>query len=129
MTDATVETKLYDVHLFQPIRRKICNVAATDQLAAIKAALDSPEFKGWLRQFDDADKQGDDTEDSPFYLVDEVGDVEYERSRYYDDATNPLLEPLRQLVAWHDSDGTDEGLEKVVAEARRLLGQVFEYKG
>jgi hypothetical protein len=79
-------TRTYDVHLFPVVRMKIPGVQAESQTEAIKKAIEGFAFSSPF-VFGDAE-YADELE---FFLVDEVGDEEYERTQWYEYDTEGQL--------------------------------------
>jgi hypothetical protein len=75
----------YDVHIFAVVRVKIAGVDAESQTEAIVNAEDSVDL---YRLFENPGAFGveatDFADEITHYLVDEVGDSTYERSRFYE---------------------------------------------
>lgn len=65
--------------------------------------------------------EGEFAEEYSHFLVDVVGDTEFEHSQFFYSAADPGLSPLRRLVAWADGPRDNAVLEQIVAEARETL--------
>jgi len=79
----------YDVHIFAVIRIKVGGIQADNQKEAIRQALQSVHLHA---QFDGANTAYADEISS--YMVDEVGDAEYGRTRCYLDKCHHELHAL-----------------------------------
>jgi phosphoribosylanthranilate isomerase len=80
----------YDVHIYATVRVKVCGVEAESQVEAIKNA----EANTNLHELFPYKTQADGTEteyaeEVTGYLVDEHGDAEYSRTRYYNADMTP----------------------------------------
>lgn len=74
----------YDVHIFAVVRVKVPNVEASNRVQACKRAEDRVDFYGLLRQ-DHPQACVEDmeyAEETSHYLVDVVGDIDYEKSKW-----------------------------------------------
>jgi hypothetical protein len=111
----------YDVHLFAIVRLKVADVAATNPRAAIEAALAEPAVVQRLERLDAPDREFD--QDFSHFLVDVVGDPEYERSAWFHSPTEPLLDLLRTLIAWDESGRPSDPLVALLSDARHQLAQ------
>ena len=87
-TESPLTLTAYDVHLFAVVRVKVAGVTARSPQAAVEAAREqaAPSF---YDRFDAPD--GDYAEELSHYLVDVVGDDEYEQSVWFQAAEAPLL--------------------------------------
>ncbi|HSG70753.1 MAG TPA: hypothetical protein VLA12_10085 [Planctomycetaceae bacterium] len=108
--------KLFDVHLFPVVRIKVSGVAATSQREAIETALVQTDLHA---HFSDSD--GEFAEELSHFLVDVVGDEEYEQSRWYFSRETPVIANLARLVAWHDRGCPEIELPSIVRDARDIL--------
>ena len=82
----------YDVHIFALVRVKVAGIAAQSQAEAIVKAEDSVDL---YHLFDNAGAFGVEAtefaDEITHYLVDEVGDLTHQRSRFYEaDGTTVL---------------------------------------
>lgn len=118
MTDSPL---FYDVHLFAIIRRKIAHISADSAPAAIATAQEHPATARWLNRLDDPDGVGEFADEFSHFLVDVEGDEEFEQSRWFHSGTNPLLKPLRELIAWGDSERDEGQLAALLADVRQIL--------
>jgi hypothetical protein len=87
----------YDVHLFPIVRVKVHGVEAGSQEEAIKKAEESTDFDNLFNKAPDIEY----AEEVAYYLVDEVGDEEYERTRWHDGAftSDPQKRNVNELIA------------------------------
>lgn len=118
-TDA--ETARYDVHLFPIVRLKVADIAAVNSRAAIEAALADPSVVQRLEQLNAPEREFD--QDFSHFGVDLVDDPDYERSEWFHSLTEPLLEPLRKLVAWDEAGRPPDALTALLSDARDQLSQ------
>lgn len=91
-------------------------VEAEDSAAAVEEAL---QLRDWYDVFTDV--RGLNTayaEDSVGACVDVVGDCDYKLTRYFESRTNPLYEPVRQLLASLDDKAA---FQTQVTRLRELL--------
>lgn len=112
---------LYDVHLFAIIRRRLTNISASDPRTAVVAAQADPSVGRWLRQLDDTDGFGEFAEEFSHFLVDVVGDDEFLKSEWFHSDDDPLLVPLRELLAWDEAGRNSDRLTALLATVRSLL--------
>ncbi|HUQ72126.1 MAG TPA: hypothetical protein VM165_21550 [Planctomycetaceae bacterium] len=117
------ETQRYDVHLFAVVRLKVSDVAAANAnpRAAIEAACTDPSVGQRLDRLTGPDWEFD--EEFSHFLVDVVGDPEYARSEWFHSLTEPLLDPLRKLIAWDESGCPPDALAALLSDARDHLAQ------
>ncbi|MDZ4685554.1 MAG: hypothetical protein SH850_10865 [Planctomycetaceae bacterium] len=66
---------------------------------------------------------GEFDEEFSHFLVDVVGDQEYALSEWFHSLTEPLLEPLRKLIAWDESGRPPEAITALLSDARDQLAQ------
>lgn len=101
----------YDVHLFPIVRVKVHGVEAGSQEEAIKKAEESTDFDDLFNKAPDIEY----AEEVAYYLIDEVGDEEYERTRWHDGAftSNPQKRNVNELIA-------------ALADCRDALGQYLQ---
>jgi len=95
---------------------KVSGVEADDMPAAIQDAEDEQD---WHRLFRDV--KGVDTEyneDTTSYLVDVVGDEEFNLSEWFDSVTNPLYLILKEIV---DSERNPDRLAAALEAAKKRL--------
>ncbi len=87
----------YNVHLFPIVRVKVHGVEADSQEEAIKKAEDSTDFNDLFNKAPDIEY----AEEVAYYLVDEVGDEEYERTGWHDGAftSDPQKRNVNELIA------------------------------
>jgi len=78
--------KRYDVHIYPIVRVKVSGVEADNQVEAIKKAEQIIDLHSLL----DRDDEIEYAEDIDCFLVDEEGDEEYQKSRWYDKQYRPL---------------------------------------
>jgi hypothetical protein len=118
MTSVDQPPDLYHVHLFAVVRVKISNVEATSERDAIARAREqAPDL---YERFDAPD--GEFTEEFSQFLVDVVGDADYDQSRWFHSTENPLLSILDSLVRWYHAEPRDAArLDQIVAEAREAI--------
>ena len=109
---------LYDVHLFPVVRIKVSGIAATSHREAIEKACVAtvPEL---YQRFET--KDGDFAEEISHFLVDVVGDEQFECSRSYYSQAEPLITNLARLITWHDKGADSDELERIIADARDVL--------
>ncbi|MDZ4688376.1 MAG: hypothetical protein SH850_25155 [Planctomycetaceae bacterium] len=118
-TDA--ETPRYDVHLFAIVRLKVGDIAAVNPRAALAAALAEPSMVQRLERLNAPDREFD--QDFSHFGVDLVDDPDYERSEWFHSLTEPLLDPLRKLIAWDESGRPPDVLAALLSDARDQLAQ------
>ena len=85
MTNTHQGNKKYDVHIFTQVQVKVCSVDAGDQLEAIREAEQQVDFHGLFLNSNPGfgASETEWAEQTDEYLVDESGDEEYLRSRWY----------------------------------------------
>lgn len=120
MTDST---RLFDVHLYAIVRRTIAKIAADSPAAAVAQAQQHPSVAAWLRRLDDPQGAGEFAEEFSHYLVDVVGDDDFEQSRWFHAAESPLLEILRNLFRGDDTGRDPEQLPDLLQEVRQILSR------
>ncbi len=76
----------YDVHLYAVVRVKVCGVEAASQLEAIEEAENETDL---MRRFEGRDQEY--SEEISHYLVDEAGDEEHLKTRWYHQDTQGNL--------------------------------------
>ena len=109
----------YDVHLFPVVRLKVAGIRAASHEAAIELAIQQSADE-LPRRFTAPDSEY--SEEFLHYLVDVVGDPEYELSRWFYSRDEPLLSLLERLVAWHAGGATDDlAIGRLVTEAQEVL--------
>lgn len=113
------ESTLFDVHLFAVMRLKVSGVPAATMKDAIPAALERMLAPSLEERF--AGPNTEFAEEFSHYLVDVAGDTEYEQSRFFHSAKDPLIEPLRWLIAWADGERDADTLDTLIAQARETL--------
>ena len=111
----------FDVHLFPVIRWKCSGISASSpeeaiQLAQVHLPLDRLEMQ--LRDLD-----AEYAEEISHYLVDIVGDADFERSRFYHSSQELCLVPLRLLLAWSEGGRNEAVLVALLAEVREMLAR------
>ena len=115
----------FDVHLFPTARLKIAGISASSPEEAIEIArgkMPIQEFDRTLRNFRAENvADAEDAEEFSHFLVDYVGDEDFERSRFFHCHAEPCLKPLQKLVEWFDAGRDEAALTSLVAEARRIL--------
>lgn len=114
---------MFDVHLYAVVRRKVPNIPADSLQAAITAAQSHPSTARWLQRLDDPVGGGEFAEEFSHYLVDIVGDAEFEQSCWFHAAETPLLQILRRLVCWDETGRTPEGMRALLHNVRQILSQ------
>ena len=109
---------LYDVHLFPVVRLKVSDIAAASHREAVEKACSAtvPEL---YQRFET--KDGDFAEEISHFLVDVVGDEQFECSRFYYSESDPLVSNLARLITWYDKGADSEELERIIADARDVL--------
>jgi hypothetical protein len=110
---------VFDVHLFAVVRIKFSHVSAVCVHDAVRAAIERFDSSDFLKLFD-----GESTEfadEFSHFLVDLVGDAEFEQSRFVTSRQEPLVALLEKLVGWDASDRLQTELSVLLAEARRAL--------
>lgn len=117
------ESHLYDVHLFAVVRRKLRRIAAASPAAAVVAARDDAAVGYFLQRFDDAEGLGDFADEFTHYLVDVVGDAEFEQSCWFHAEETPLLQILRTLVRWDETGRDADVLRELLEEVRHILSR------
>jgi len=122
VTVLTAKPQRYDVHLFGLIRVTVPSVEAASCREAIERAswqlIADDFFEHW------ADEDLHLSDEWSHAIVQRSGQGEAGRTLYA--ANDPLLAPLRRLVAWYDAElGTDAEMEQIVVQARQLLGDTF----
>jgi hypothetical protein len=110
---------LFDVHLFAVVRLKVSGVPAPTMTDAIPAALERIPAPSLYGRFSSPDTEY--AEEISHYLVDVVGDTEFAQSRFFDSAEDPLVQFVRELVAWHDGGRDTDRLSHLLAQARQFL--------
>jgi len=105
----------YDVHLFPIVRVKVHGVEAGSQEEAIKKAEDSTDFNDLFNKAPDIEY----AEEVAYYLVDEVGDEEYERTRWHDGAFTS--DPQKRNLV-----GENEQLKAALTDCRDALGEYLQ---
>lgn len=75
----------YNVHVYEVVRVKVVDVEAESQVDAIKIAVDSYDPKNLFDciQARPPIEEIEWAEETSEYLVDEVGDTEFQNSRWY----------------------------------------------
>ena len=118
MNQSLAGTTQFDVHLFAVVRVKIPNVVASSHREAIAWAV---EHSGDLyERFVSADS--DFAEEFSHFLVDVVGDQQYEQSQWFYCEQEPIIGYLRRLVRWHDGDPiAGDTFDKIMSEVRQAL--------
>jgi hypothetical protein len=109
---------LYDVHLFPVIRLKVSGIAAASHREAIEKACAATVPDLYQRY---ETKDGDFAEEISHFLVDVVGDEQFECSRFYYSQTDPLVSNLARLITWYENGADGEELERIIADAREVL--------
>jgi len=82
----------YDVHLYCVVRVKVCDVEANNQRVALEKAEQMPDLYRLFDRVIDETYEVAWAEEIDSYLVDEVGDEEYEHSVTYDKNGEPIVE-------------------------------------
>ena len=80
---------LYDVHAYAVVRVKMPGIPATSMVKAIGVALSAADFDALLTRGEHQEY----AEEISHYLVDVVGDEQYEQTRWFD-ANEELVDPL-----------------------------------
>lgn len=106
----------YDVHLFAVVRHKVSGVAATSHIEAVGNAIDQTDLYAECdgRNFEYA-------EELPHFLVDVMGDTDFEHSQWFYSQDNPLLANLRRLVNWYDQGQSQHELDAIIKSARDAI--------
>jgi hypothetical protein len=119
MPDLSMPDQRFDVHLFPIVRIKVVDISAPTPQRAIEVALQ----RAPLEQLEAALKplEAEFAEEYSHFLVDVVGDTEFEHSQFFYSSADPGLSPLRRLVAWADGRRDIAVLKQIVAEARETL--------
>ena len=117
-SNQTEVQSLYDVHLFPVVRVKVSGIAAASHREAAEKACAAtvPEL---YQRFET--KDGDFAEEISHFLVDVVGDEQFECSRSYYSQAEPLITNLARLITWYDKGADSEELERIIADARDVL--------
>jgi hypothetical protein len=115
--------KLYEVHVFAVIRRRISHISATSPAEAIKAAADRRSLSRWLDQFRDADTVGEFAEEFSHFLIDVADDPEFLESRWFHSAHHPLIPRLRKLAAWDEQGRDPVVLNELLDNVRQILAE------
>jgi hypothetical protein len=110
-----VATGQFDVHLYPVVRVKVAGITADSPQAAIQQALSQTDL------YAACEAGGEFAEEVSHYLVDVVGDAEYEQSRWFHSTDVPLIDNLQRLVAWYDGGRDEAELARIIANARDVL--------
>jgi hypothetical protein len=78
----------YDVHIYATVRVKVCGVEANSQAEAMKKAEEQTDLYETIGNCPGTDY----AEEITGFLVDEAGDTEYHKTRYYNQDGKP--EPM-----------------------------------
>jgi hypothetical protein len=114
---------LFDVHLFAVVRLKVSGVSALSMTDAIPAALERIPAPSLYDRFTSPDTEY--AEEISHYLVDVAGDTEYQQSRFFHSAEDPLVQFVRELVAWIANDRSDSQLAELLSQAQQILDQTI----
>jgi len=86
----------YDVHIFAIVRVKVARISAESQIEAIHKAEGSVDLYTLFNKPDSVNVETTEFADGiSHYLVDEVGDSTYERSRFYEADGETVLDFAR----------------------------------
>ena len=86
-------TQTYDVHLFPVVRLKFPRVQAESQTEAIEKAIE-----GFHSSLPSAFVDAEYADELEYFLVDEVGDEEYERTQWYEYDTEGQLYTPKEMI-------------------------------
>ena len=109
----------FDVHVFTVVRLKVAGVAAESPEAAIKAALAHPVHRDLDRALEPLGAEW--AEEHSHFLVDVVGDEEFEQSRWFHSRDEPLLELLERLTTWATIHAVPTTLQPFLDQAQAAL--------
>ena len=68
-----------------------------------------------------ANESAEYADECSHYLVDVVGDAEHDNSQSFQAGEDPLLEPLRWLVAWSSAGRDSDGLPPLLDRVNQIL--------
>jgi len=101
----------FDVHLFPVVRLKASGVAAASLRKAIDEALAQTDLYAEL-----AGPDREYAEELSHFLVDVVGDEQYEQSQWFYSRETPLMSNLARLVAWHEGTRSEDELKTIIQD-------------